>query len=111
MAKTRVFISRISAETALAQALKERLRRDFRGLLDIFVSSDQTTIRAGSKWLDEVDKALKGADVQIVLASRESVGRPWVNFEAGAVWLRGIPVIPVCRSGMTPEALPVPLRD
>lgn len=111
MAKTRVFISRISAEMALAQALKERLRRDFRGLLDIFVSSDQTTIRAGSKWLDEVDKALKGADVQIVLASRESVGRPWVNFEAGAVWLRGIPVIPVCRSGMTPEALPVPLRD
>jgi hypothetical protein len=73
------------------------------------VSSDQTTIRAGSKWLDEVDKALKGADVLIVLASAESVGRPWVNFEAGAVWLRGIPVIPVCHSGMTPERLPVPL--
>jgi hypothetical protein len=109
MAKTRVFISHISSETALAQALKQRLQRDFLGLLDIFVSSDQTTIRAGSKWLDEVDKALKGADAQIVLASKESVGRPWVNFEAGAVWLRGIPVIPLCHSGMTPEALPVPL--
>jgi hypothetical protein len=109
MAKTRVFISHISSETALAQALKQRLQRDFLGLLDIFVSSDQTTIRAGSKWLDEVDKALKGADAQIVLASKESVGRPWVNFEAGAVWLRGIPVIPVCHSGMTPQDLPVPL--
>jgi hypothetical protein len=109
MAKTRVFISHISAETALAQALKQRLQRDFLGLLDIFVSSDQTTIRAGSKWLDEVDKALKGADAQIVLASKESVGRPWVNFEAGAVWLRGIPVVPLCHSGMTPETLPVPL--
>ena len=52
MAKTRVFMSRISAEMALAQALKERLQRGFLGLLDIFVSSDQTTIRAGSKWLD-----------------------------------------------------------
>jgi hypothetical protein len=109
MAKTRVFISHISSETALAQAVKQRLQRDFLGLLDIFVSSDQTTIRAGSKWLEEVDKALKGADVQIVLASKDSVGRPWVNFEAGAVWLRGIPVVPLCHSGMTPEELPVPL--
>jgi hypothetical protein len=109
MARTRVFVSHISTESALAQALKQRLQRDFLGLLDIFVSSDQTTIRAGSKWLDEVDQALKGADVLIVLASPESVGRPWVNFEAGAVWLRGIPVIPVCHSGMTLEQLPVPL--
>jgi hypothetical protein len=109
MAKTRVFISHISAEAALAQAIKQRLQRDFLGLLDIFVSSDQTTIRAGSKWLDQVDKALKSADAQIVLASPASVGRPWVNFEAGAVWLRGIPVIPLCHSGMAPETLPVPL--
>jgi hypothetical protein len=56
-----------------------------------------------------VDEALKRADVLIVLASPESVGRPWVNFEAGAVWLRGIPVIPLCHSGMAPEQLPVPL--
>jgi molybdopterin-guanine dinucleotide biosynthesis protein A len=109
MAKTRVFISHISSETALAQALKQHLQRDFLGLLDIFVSSDQSTIGAGSRWLDEVDKALKAADAQIVLASKESVGRPWVNFEAGAVWLRGIPVIPLCHSGMAPEELPVPL--
>ena len=83
--------------------------RDFLGSLDIFVSSDRSTIAAGEKWLEEVDKALKRADLQIVLCSRDSVGRPWVNFEAGAVWLRGIPVVPVCHSGLTPEALPVPL--
>lgn len=109
MAKTRVFVSHISAESAIAQALKQRLQRDFLGLLDIFVSSDQTTIRAGDKWLAEVEKALKAADLLILVASPESVGRPWVNFEAGAVWLRGIPVIPVCHSGMTPLKLPVPL--
>lgn len=109
MPKKRVFISHISTESALAQALKQRLQRDFLGLLDIFVSSDQTTIGAGAKWLEEVDRALKGADLQVVLASKESVGRPWVNFEAGAVWLRGIPVIPACHSGMQPTDLPVPL--
>jgi hypothetical protein len=107
--KTRVFISHISTESALAEGLKKRLQGDFLGLLDIFVSSDQTTIAAGKKWLDEVDEALKAADLAIVLASTASVGRPWVNFEAGALWLRGIPVIPICHSGMRPIDLPVPL--
>jgi hypothetical protein len=59
--------------------------------------------------IEEVDKALRSADLQIVMCSKESVGRPWVNFEAGAVWLRGIPVIPVCHSGMHLSDLPVPL--
>ena len=61
MATKCVFISHVSIETALAQALKERLQRDFLGMLDVFVSSDQSTIGAGAKWLDEVDKAQKRA--------------------------------------------------
>jgi hypothetical protein len=109
MPRKRLFVSHISSEMGLAQYLKQRLNRDFLGSLDIFVSSDQTSIGAGTKWLDEVDKALKNADVQLILCSAESVQRPWVNFEAGAVWLRGIPVIPVCHSGLKPNDLPVPL--
>ena len=109
MAKKRVFISHISSEAQLSQHLKQRIERDFLGLVDIFVSSDQKSIQAGSKWLEEVDKALRSADLQIVMCSKESVGRPWVNFEAGAVWLRGIPVIPFCHSGLHLSDLPVPL--
>ena len=110
MERKRIFISHISKETALAGALKERIVTDFLGLPDVFVSSDRTTIEAGKKWLDEIEIALKAANLVMVMASRESVGRPWVNFEAGAVWLRGIPLIPVCHSGMTPVALPAPLN-
>jgi hypothetical protein len=109
MQRKRIFISHISIETLLAQNLKQRIGTDFLGLVDIFVSSDQKTIQAGSKWLEEVEKGLKRADLRIILCSKESVGRPWVNFEAGAVWLRGIPVIPVCHSGMHLNDLPVPL--
>ena len=108
MAKKRLFISHVSTESSLAQALKQRLQRDFLGLLDTFVSSDQTTLGAGSRWLEEIEKALKGADFAIVLASKDSVGQPWVNFEAGAAWLRGIAVIPVCHSGMRPIDLQPP---
>lgn len=110
MAHKQVFISHISKESALAQALKERLLADFEGRLDVFVSSDRSSIRAGKKWLDEVDQALKEADLVIVMASPESVTRPWVNFEAGAVWLRGTCLIPVCHSDMTPATLPTPLN-
>ena len=65
MSKKTVFISHISSETELAQSLKTHLERHFLGLLEIFVSSDRETIQAGSKWLEEVDKALKSADLQI----------------------------------------------
>lgn len=110
MARRQVFISHISGETVIAQHLQQRLASDFLGMLDIFVSSDRSSIQAGTKWLDEVDQALKAADAEIVLCSKESVGRPWVNFEAGAAWLRGIPVIPVCHSGLGLNDLPVPLN-
>jgi len=110
MPQKQVFISHISAETEIARRLKQRLDGDFLGMLEIFVSSDRETIRAGQKWLDEVDRALRAADAELILCSRESVGRPWVNFEAGAAWLRRIPVIPVCHSGLALTELPVPLN-
>jgi hypothetical protein len=109
MAQKQLFISHISSEGELALALKTALTRDFLGMLDIFVSSDRTTIRAGKRWMDEVEQGLRAADVQVVLCSAESIGRPWVNFEAGAAWLRGLPIIPVCHSGTTVDDLPPPL--
>lgn len=109
MARPKVFISHISKEAELAQMLKKHLAKDFLNFLDIFVSSDGKSIQAGGKWLDELSKALEEAQIEIVLCSKESVGRPWVNFEAGAGWIRGIRVIPVCHSGMKPNDLPVPL--
>ena len=54
MSRKQVFISHISKEKVLAQALKERLLADFQGLPEIFVSSDRTTIEAGDRWLDEI---------------------------------------------------------
>lgn len=109
MARKTLFISHISKESALAQALKQRLLADFKGL-EVFVSSDRSSIGAGTKWLDQVDQALKSTDLVVVMASPESVTRPWVNFEAGAAWLRGTPLIPACHSGLTPATLPSPLN-
>lgn len=110
MDKPKVFISHIGEESKLADILKNHLLNDFLGMIDIFVSSDSTSISVGNKWLNDVDSALKMAQVELVLCSDDSVKRPWINFEAGAGWVKGIPVVPVCHTGMRVVDLPIPLN-
>lgn len=104
-----VFVSHITEEAPLARLLKSELVQDFLELLDVFVSSDTESIAAGDKWLLSIEKALQRASIQLVLCSPVSVRRPWINFEAGASWMRGIPVIPVCHTNLEPSDLPMPL--
>ncbi len=110
MTKPVVFVSHITAEGEVAQLFKNLVSAHFLGLIDVFVSSDGQTISMGQRWLDSITKALNDCVIEIVVASPESVTRPWVNFEAGAGWVRNIPVIPLCHSGLVPSALPVPLN-
>jgi len=107
--KTPVFLSHIPAEKEIAAALKKLVEEKFLGRIEVFVSS-ATSIPLGNTWLSDITKALKACKVEIVLASPESVRHPWIDFEAGAGWVRDIPVIPLCHSGMTLEGLPYPLR-
>src|SRR5262249_35202192 len=71
--------------------------------------SDRESIAAGEQWLRSIEKALKEASILIVLCSPASISRPWINFEAGAAWMRGIPLVPVCHAGLTPSDLLMPL--
>ena len=106
---TQVFISHISAERALARFLKIRVEKDFLGLVSVFVSSDQDSIEAGKSWLNALHRGLDNMGLQIVLCSPVSIGRPWVNFEAGAAWVKQIPIMPLCHSGLGLDKLPMPL--
>jgi hypothetical protein len=105
-----VFISHIHEEQDLAIALKEAIETGFPGMFSIFVSSDSESIASGQRWLDSITSALKSASAQIVLSSPLSLQRSWIHFEAGSAWVRDIPVVPVCHSGMHPGELPIPLR-
>lgn len=111
MQKPLVFISHITEEKEIAQALKQLVESTFLNMIDVFVSSDPTSIKLGRKWLDEITHALKNCSVEIILASPESVKRPWINFEGGSGWIRDIPVIPLCHSEMVPAKLPAPLSS
>jgi TIR domain len=104
-----VFISHIHEDAHLASALKQAIEGAFLGQCTVFVSSDSESIPAGARWFSDIDAALSSASVLLVLCSRRSIQRPWVNFEAGAGFARKLPIIPICHSNLTKADLPLPL--
>ncbi len=111
MKKKLIFISHISSEKEIALAFKALVQQAFLGIIEVFVSSDPESIAMGGRWLDDITEGLVNCEVEIVFASPESITRPWINFEAGAGWIRKIPVIPICHSGLTPSNLSPPLSQ
>jgi hypothetical protein len=107
----RAFISHITEESAIATCLKDWIETTLLGQCDVFVSSDSAAIPAGTKWLQEIDQALSAAKIMFVICSAQSLPRPWVNFETGCAWARGIPIVPLCHSGITKATLPRPIAD
>lgn len=105
----KIFISHITGEVSIASVMKEWIESSFVGQCDVFVSSDKDDIPAGTKWLEEIDKALEDAVALIVLCSPASLSRPWINFETGCGWIKRVPVIPICHSGQKKGALPPPI--
>ncbi len=106
---TQIFISHITEDAMVAMQLKSRLTEDFLGQLTVFQSSDTESIAAGEEWLSSINQAIRDSSIFLVLCSPTAITRPWVNFEAGAAWMRDVPVIPVCFAGLRPRDLPMPL--
>lgn len=121
MVEKLIFLSHIHEESALARLVKQALEEEFSGFVEVFVSSDGTSIPAGSNFLKRIEDGLVGCIGAIYLISPTSVQRNWINFELGAVWVRNvinlrdgrpdIPTLPVCHSGLTPRELPAPLNN
>lgn len=109
MTRRDVFISHIVEEKQLAIRLADLLREHYGDEIGVFASSDIESVAAGTQWLQAIETALVDARVVIVLCSKESVLRPWIYFETGAGWIKGIPVIPLCHSGLRVDRLAPPL--
>ena len=76
--------------------------------IESFMSSDQSIIYAGEDWMDKIFTELKSAKVLLSMLSPTSITRPWINFEAGAAWMKDTKVIPVCFRGQMIGNLPKP---
>lgn len=108
--KPKVFVSHIHEHTALAIALENEIEKLYLGAIEVFVASHD--ISGGVDWLREINAALKDARLVLLLSNERSVTRPWVNFEAGAAWIRGdVPIVPLCFGNMDRGRLPEPLAS
>ncbi|MCC0669211.1 TIR domain-containing protein [Clostridioides sp. ZZV14-6153] len=110
MNKPLIFISHITEESELAIEIKDALEEAFLDKIEIFVSSDGDCIRLGEEWIDVIIESLRKSAIGIILISYKSVERRWINFEAGAFWMRNIPIIPIYHSGITEHDVPIPIN-
>lgn len=107
---TSVFLSHTQFDSALAICLKGVLKSVFADI-EVFISSDPTDLPPGVKWPQTIQDALKAAQVLVILATRRSLARPWVWFEAGTFWFSDRRIIPICFGDIPKDELPSPLRD
>lgn len=103
-----IFISHIHEDSPLAKALAAWIETTFAGRYEVFLSSDEESSRPGDRWMQELDEGPEEAKVLLVLCSPTSVTRPWISFEAGCGYIRPVPVIPICHSGLRKTDLPKP---
>ena len=105
-----IFISHISEDKKLPISVKEILEESFVDI-DVFVSSDDEDITEKQRWFDSIEEALGKSKVMLIMCSDESVTRSWINFEAGAGWIKGIDVYPICYGDLKIENLPNPISS
>jgi hypothetical protein len=106
-----IFISFIHEDEKVAEGLKRFLQEKLGIPSQVFLASDKWAIYAGEDWLKKIKDALASAKVVILLLSKQSIGRPWVNFEAGAAWLTDKTIIPACFGDLKKDTLPKPYSN
>ncbi len=104
-----VFLSHINEEAQVASVLAQWIESSLDR--DVHVSGEADKVQLGEQRLAEIDQALGEAKVVLLLCSSRSIGRPWISFESGCAWFKGVPVVAVCHSGCSTADLLPPLRS
>lgn len=109
--KNVVFISHASSERDIALALQRALTKAFGHVIEVFVSSDETSIQLGEVFTAQIRTSIRNASYGLFLLGPESVQRPWILIEFGAFWGLGKPAAPILHSGLQFTDLPSPIGE
>jgi hypothetical protein len=106
-----IFISFIHEDEKVADGVKAFLDEKLGINSKVFLASDKWAIHAGEDCWKEFKEESASAKVVVLLLGKESISRPWVNFEAGAAWLTEKAIIPACFGDLQKGALPKPYSN
>lgn len=104
-----IFVSHAAIDAEVVNLFKADVEQSFLGLCQLFVSSNLDSLQGGREWMQVIKAQLTDAVIFIGMLSPVALTRPWIYTEFGAGWIRGIPTISVCHSGLRKDQLPVPL--
>lgn len=104
----KVFISFDHGDRSVAETMKALLEHELKLKGEVFMVTDPNQLQAGDDWLKVVKDGLASAEIVLLMLSKRSIKKPWVNFEAGAGWLAGKRVIPACFGNQQKGSLPAP---
>ena len=113
MIKPRIFLSHISSDATIAQALADVIKRAFAGAIECWFSSDQSPaggLAPGDEWYAKLHEQLGHAESVFAIVTPSSIQRPWIFWESaiGSVKCPG-KVVPMV-FGLSPGDLQAPLN-
>jgi len=97
---TQLFVSYSRRDDALAGRLRSAL-----GNLGMKVF-DYSEIRPGDDWRHAIQKAIKGSDAYLLIASPEATASSWTSYETGMAEALGKRVLVLLRNGHSVTELP-----
>lgn len=106
----RIFLSHASDDHTTADYLRGRLI-DAVPDSHVFLASRPGDIPVGADWLTTIKKELAASDAYMVLLTRASVQRPWVQFETGAAWMSDRTLVTVVAGPLEKQDVPMPLSS
>src|SRR5947209_4966435 len=108
--KSVIFVSHAQRDAQAAEKLQEWLSSRFSENAEVFVSSYWGSIEPGQEWYREIMTAIEKCKLGIVLVTKNSLNRPWVTYEVGALQLLKKKPIPLCIGSIRKSELPAPLN-
>ena len=109
MTKPIIFFSHSGRDAELIKAIKDRINLKTGNSLDIFLSSDGTSIRGGTNWVIEVERNLDNCKLMFVFMTPNSLRSEWIYFESGHAYSKKIKVVPLGLIGIDIGILEPPI--
>lgn len=107
----RVFISHAREDRALAAKIHSVIDDSFPGCFQIFNAFDGESLVPSDEFRKKITNAVIETDLLILLLTKHSLTKPWIYWESGGAYHRGVRVLPILGPGCDLDNIPDPVSE